>query len=76
MEHRSNFSLREHFRKTILPHIVMKDGYYRLSKEDVNKFQAAFEEYEGRTKRGRKRIQADGSTELTNLNKCRVLLLH
>ncbi|CAL8080655.1 unnamed protein product [Orchesella dallaii] len=36
---RSWSSLREHFRKTILPHVLENDGYYHLMPSDAARFQ-------------------------------------
>lgn len=38
-ENRSALSLKEHFKKTILPHVLKNDDYYVVEPDDQAKFQ-------------------------------------
>lgn len=64
---RSDVSLREHFRKTILPHILMDDGYYTVAKQDLMKFQAAYNENGSKARKKRKISESAASADLENL---------
>lgn len=64
---RSHVSLREHFRKTILPHVLMNDGYYSVDKEDLKKFQAAYNENGSKARKKRKISESAATPNLENL---------